>query len=349
MSYKKILVIKTHAIGDLLMAECGIRELKRNFPDSEVTLLVGKWSSTIVENNPYIDKKIIVDDKIFFKKRIISLISLILKLRKEKFDLSVIYHSSIIIHFLAYLSNIKHRIGFSRKKKSRFLTSSYNEIGDLDYYYPKNFVKILSLVGINSEDYSLDVFPSIENGESVTDLLKTKNIDTSKKMIVIAPGGSNNPKEKVSARVWPSNKYVELLELIHSYNPEIEIVLTGAKSDLEVTEEILNYCSYVKTVCGETSLLETVALIKMSQLLICNDSSLLHVAIAQDIPVSCVFGPTSAKSRIPQDKIKYSTQSDVDCGPCYEYGFFPGCKSNFKCMNGTSSNVVFNKIKSLLK
>lgn len=348
---KKILIIKTHAIGDLLMSSCGIRETKQAYPRSEITVMTGKWSAPIIENNPHIDKTLIFDDRILFKKKIFALFSLIFKIRKEKFDIAFIYHPNPLIHLLfAYLTGIKERYGF-RRTSSRFLTGYIIEQGDNNYYYPQNFVNLLQAANIAPpENYKLDIFPQEKHHQEVTSLFDNSQIVSSDRIVVIAPGGSHNSKEKVSARVWPWEKYCDLINLLHEYNPSLQIVLTGGPTDNQTAEQIIEKLSIpIHNFCGKTSLLGTAVLIEKSKLLICNDSSLLHVALAQDTAVSCIFGPTAIETRIPENKKEYSVQSTTSCSPCYRYGGFPGCNINIACMENISADIVFNKVKPLLK
>ncbi len=346
---QKILIIKTHAIGDLLMSSCGIRETKKAFPESEITLLTGKWSVSIVENNPFIDKRITFDDSILFQKKIFSLLKLILEIRKERFDMAFIYHQSPLIHLLAYFGGVKNRYGFYRSN-SRFLTGFIEEKGSNHYYYPKNFVNLLEASGVTpTEDYSLDVFPRDSDRKKIEELFIEENIVLSKKLILIAPGGSHNSKEKVSARVWPLEKYVDLIALINKENPVAQIVITGGPTDKETAEAIIAKSSVpIFNICGKSSLLGSAVVIEKSALLICNDSSLLHVALAQGTPVSCIFGPTAIETRVPANKKQYCVQSKTECSPCYQFGGFPGCDIDIACMHSITPQDTFNKIKPLL-
>src|SRR5690606_41125943 len=57
----RILIIKTHAIGDLLMTTPAIRDIRGAHPQAHITLLVGKWSSPAIRWNPHIDERIEVE------------------------------------------------------------------------------------------------------------------------------------------------------------------------------------------------------------------------------------------------------------------------------------------------
>ena len=66
----RILIIKTHAIGDLLLTTPAIRDLRSAFPSAHITLLVGSWSASVVRGNPALDEIIEVEDSVFLNKKI---------------------------------------------------------------------------------------------------------------------------------------------------------------------------------------------------------------------------------------------------------------------------------------
>ena len=67
---QNILIIKTHAIGDVLLVTPSIRYVREKFSKAKISLLVGNWSKEVIEGNPFIDKLISFDDSILLKKRL---------------------------------------------------------------------------------------------------------------------------------------------------------------------------------------------------------------------------------------------------------------------------------------
>jgi heptosyltransferase-2 len=168
----KILIIKTHAIGDVLMTTPALRSLRTSFPRAEISVLVGNWSAPILKNNSYITRLIEFEDDIVHKKKIINLIKIVLILRSYKFDTAIIFHPSPFIHLIAMCAGIKKRYGLCRHGKSFFLTSSIEENGSYDFYYPQNFLNVLVKIGIKSKDTKMNVFSTPGDFNSV------KEIDT---------------------------------------------------------------------------------------------------------------------------------------------------------------------------
>ena len=58
---KRILIVRTDRVGDVVMITAIPREIKKAFPDTYVATLTQPNTARILENNPYIDE-IITDD-----------------------------------------------------------------------------------------------------------------------------------------------------------------------------------------------------------------------------------------------------------------------------------------------
>jgi|WetSurMetagenome_2_1015567.scaffolds.fasta_scaffold122133_2 heptosyltransferase II len=350
-----VLVIKTHAIGDVIMTTPAIRALRKAFPKAEISVLIGKWSSPVLKNNPYINHCIEFDDSIVHKKRIIEILKLILKIRAMKFDTVIIFHPSLFIHLFAVLAGIKNRFGLSRNNKKFLLTESVEEIGAYDYYYPTNFLKLIHLLmsskhnDFNINELMMDVFTNPQDKISAEFLLQQHGIIDVNKLILIAPGGSANPKESISARVWPCEYFISLIQLISLEFKDYSIIISGNKKDGDIAKKIHDKITQVIDLSGKTNIYELIHIIGLSRIVICNDSAVLHMSIAQNRPTVGIFGPTSLKSRVPPSHWQNSLQSSGKCSPCYYFGQFRGCERNESCMRSILPEQVFQTVKNLIQ
>ncbi len=88
---RKILVIRFSSLGDLVLTTPIFRELKRFYPDAEITLLTSSGLGSVLDNNPQIDHVIMHSRK----ETRMQLKFLIQNLRKEKYDLIYDAHRSL--------------------------------------------------------------------------------------------------------------------------------------------------------------------------------------------------------------------------------------------------------------
>jgi heptosyltransferase-2 len=132
------------------------------------------------------------------------------------------------------------------------------------------------------------------------------------KIAVFCPGAEYGP-----AKRWPAAHFAALAKKLaeHGY----VIWLFGSPKDHAVAEEISQLApGLCRNLCGATSLAQAVDLLAMTELVVCNDSGLMHVAAALDRPIVALYGSSSPGFTPP-----LSDQADIlslklDCSPCFK-------------------------------
>lgn len=341
---QKILIIKTHAIGDVLMATPAFRALRDLYPQAHLTLMVGQWSYPVVRYNPHINDFILFEESIFFKKRFRSLIALVKRIRSQSFDRVVILHPSPVLHFFAWLCGIPNRVGLQRAKKSRFLTLAHWENSEPDFYYPQNFIRLIQQLGPCSDSVALEAYFSEVESKAVQVRALQEGLSLQKPILLVAPGGARNPKESVLAKLWPASYYTQFIHLALKRFPHLQVVLTGGPGDQSVCDQIQQSNPQVFNWCAQTSLEELLALVDQASWVLCNDSSMLHMAVARSRPVFCIFGPTNPRNLAPELPHVHVLRSGVSCSPCFQYSIFPGCAHQLQCMYQLTPEKVWQTL-----
>ena len=96
---KSFFIIRNNDIGDLLIITPLFESIKKNFPDSRITVGIGKWNSDVIKNNPFIDNVIYLSapwhNKYLKNQSIISAIQYcffskeVKEIRNQKFDIGI--------------------------------------------------------------------------------------------------------------------------------------------------------------------------------------------------------------------------------------------------------------------
>jgi heptosyltransferase-2 len=344
----RILIIKTHAIGDLLMATPAIRDLRAAHPSAHIALLVGKWSAPAIRNNPHLDAIIEFDDRVLLRGDPIGILRLLAKVRGGRFDAAVIFHPSPYVHLFALLAGIPVRYGLKHGKRAPFLTAGVVEDLGEDAYYPVNFQRVAALAGAVPGPVDLEVHADAAAERAAGGVLSGAGIFPGDDFVLVAPGGGRNSKEDVAARRWPADRFAALLGAVRRDYPGLKIALTGTSSDARETGVVLGAVPGAADLTGKTSLPELYAVARRARAVICNDSSLLHIAVACRRPVVAPFGPTGLRQRLPQWAIPFSLQSGIPCSPCYVGGRFPGCPIGFQCMRETGVDAMLGRLRRAL-
>ena len=130
---------------------------------------------------------------------------------------------------------------------------------------------------------------------------------------VICPGAEFGP-----AKQWPEAHYAEVAR--HLAKQGRQVWLMGSPKDRPVCDAIAGLAGHpeVRSVAGETSLLEAVDLMSMARVAISNDSGLMHVAAALGVRVVAIYGSTSPDFTPPLHDDAVIVRLGLDCSPCFE-------------------------------
>ena len=298
----KFLIIRIGAIGDVIMTTPMVKAIKKKYPRSEISYLVGKWSMEVLENNPYIDWIIKVNEEWFLKKQFNHLKFLIQDLRKQRFDYGIALDKSWSFNLFLLLCGIKHRYGFSREHhliNKIILTKQVLFSGKKKEYEYYNDLLYTSL-GLNYKYSDMALYPTKKEKSSVDKYMEEYNW----KFVGIAPGGAVNPGQKALQKRWPKKYYSELIN--HSLLEGKKVFIIGGDGDRHYNRFPEFECNKnYYNLTGAFNLRQTYYLLKKyCNIFICNDSGPMHLAAAAKVKhIITLFGPTPPERFAPQNAI----------------------------------------------
>ncbi len=312
---KRILVIQTAFLGDVILATPVLGELKRLFPDVELDMLVKKGNESLLLNNPHLNELFVLNKSEGKWKAIFGLIK---EFRHNQYDLVINLHRFGSSGLITALSKGKKRYGF-RKNPFSFLYSKRfdHNIGDGTHEVERN-LSVIAEFGAKKM-VRPELFPSQKDLEKIQPYLEEN-------YYCIAP-----------ASVWftkqlPAEKWIELS---NRFEPEAKVYVLGAPSDTELGDSIIEKSTHpnMENLAGKLSLLQSAALMKSAKRSFVNDSGPLHLASSMNANVTAFFcstvpdfgfGPLSDDSNILQVE-------GLDCRPCGIHGHKACPKGHFKC------------------
>ena len=111
---KRILIVRTDRLGDVILSTPVITNLRQAFPEAHLAFMCRPYTREAVEGNPYLDE-VIVYDKYHRHKSIIKTILFANSLAKKNFDWAIILHPTNRAHIITFFAGIPMRIGWNRK------------------------------------------------------------------------------------------------------------------------------------------------------------------------------------------------------------------------------------------
>jgi heptosyltransferase-2 len=133
---------------------------------------------------------------------------------------------------------------------------------------------------------------------------------------VLCPGAEYGPSKR-----WPTEHFAELAQKLIAQNPSNQIILLGSKSDNSLAKEVITQAKnadHIHNWCGHTSLDEAIALIGMSKAIVSNDSGLMHIAAALQIPQVAIFGSSDPAHTPPLSDKAEVIWLNMPCSPCHK-------------------------------
>jgi lipopolysaccharide heptosyltransferase II len=337
LDVKKILILRLSSIGDILLTTAFIRQVRNKYPTARITYIVKKEFQSLLSYNPHINKIIAFDPA----TKMSGLKDLNRLIQKENYDLIFDLHNNLRTNRL--LAGLKSRNIFKIKKSKIkraalvFLkVNLYKTIKSI----PERYLEVGKKFGIQDDGQGLELFLSTNNAEDNLEILEIYDLIPGQ-FICIGPGAAHFTK------MWPVENYQKLIKKICE-ETNYKIIILGSPQEKGLIKGI-EHLKNVVELSGQLSLLESASIIKASAGLISNDSGLMHMAVALKKPVVSIFGSTVKElGFFPYRADATIIEHDLWCRPCSHVGRNKCPLGHFKCMRLTSTERVFEKVKTKL-
>ncbi len=327
-------------VGDLVMATPILSELRRHFPDAEITAMCFERVAPLLEHDRDIDNLFTFSRPTIWMKRD-QRRNLIATLRAREYDLALLLTNSFSSAFWFWVSRIPQRIGFRADRRSLLLTRSIDPPKEIETQHQVETNKsLLPLLGIASSSSSPRLHLTPEERTLSRERLTQLGIPPDAPVIAINPGAAYG-----SAKCWLPERFQEVTKALLE-DPRLCVLYFGDASQLSLVRQITApFSSRVFSLAGSTTLRELTALISEVDLLLTNDSGPMHIAAALGTPLLSLFGSTSPIKTGPYGQPALSVlQKKVACAPCY----LRECPTDFRCMKRISASEVHERLLSLL-
>jgi heptosyltransferase II len=337
---RRILIRGTNWVGDAIMTTPAIAGIRAVFPRSYITILVVPWVADVFAFSPHIDE-VIQYRKDGRHKRLKGKFTLINELKNMKFDLALLLQNAFEAAFITWCAGIPHRAGYDTDGRRLLLTHpvkmkrEYKHIHETQYY-----LTMLRCLG-----FEVDDLPLCFNvpGEFLKHVRQTiAEVGPSEgPLIIIAPGATYG-----SAKMWGAQRYGQLArKLVHETGSRL--VILGSSKEHAIGDAIISETGSIshRNLCGATDLMGAAAWIQEADLIISNDSGLMHVAASLQKPQVAIFGPTNSITTGPKNPRARLIGHEISCSPCLR----TTCPTDHRCMSQISVEEVFTVALSVMK
>jgi ADP-heptose:LPS heptosyltransferase len=331
-SLKKILIIRFSSIGDIVLTSPVVRCLRQRFPEAEIHYCTKKQYVVVLEANPYINKIICIGQ---------SLQSLARELREQRYDFVVDLHKSlrsvILRRMLARPSAAFPKLNFEKWLLVNLKINRLSGRHIVDRYF-----EAVKPLGVSNDGEGLDYFIPEKDTYDASWLPESHRGG----FVGFVTGGRH------ATKIFPPQKILEVCEKL-----KLPIVLLGGKEDFEKVEFVEKALpEKVINACGKFSLHQSAALVKRAELIITNDTGLMHFSAAFRKKIIVLWGNTVPEfgmypylSDRFKNNVVFFENKNLSCRPCSKIGY-PRCpKVHFDCMNTLDAGAIAAAAHQLLQ
>ncbi|OUI78967.1 heptosyltransferase [Commensalibacter intestini] len=296
---KNILFITSTRLGDAVISTGILNHLLQTYPTAEFTIACGSVASGIFERMPRC-KQVLIMEK---QRYDLHWFTLWKQCVLQSWDLIVDLRGSAISYVLWAKKRVVIRGGRIKEKRVEYLARAF-------HLQPAP----LPVMWIDQEDRAL------------AECYLPNNT-----YIALAPTAN------WAGKVWDVNRFIKLAHRIQTLlpNSQFAVFYGPGQQEYEMASPLLNADLPIIDVGGNFTLAQVAAMFSQCKAFVGNDSGLMHLAAACEIPVLGLFGPSQVSEYAPVGKKATAVVADGEKGKA--------------SMNALSVDKVFVVFKTLFE
>ncbi len=347
MVLKKILVLRFSAMGDVVLLVPVLRALVAEHPGVEVTVVTRPKFAAFFSNIERVSVfEADVDHKFkgFFGVRQLFR-ALILK---QNFDVVIDLHDhirTVVLRNLFKLFGIRVVVFTKGRKEKKAFSRKENKITHKLPHtverYRAAFEKAGFAFKLGQPPY---LIPTDESKKIIEAWFVKKELTKNEKWIGLAPFAMHKSK------IWPVANYPTVLNaIIQKTNAKI-FLFGGGDEEIQYFEDLqLLFPNNCVMVAGRLKMPQEIALMTHLDLMVCADSSNMHLASLTGTPTLSIWGGTHpdvgfGPFGVNQNNMLQISRDELPCRPCSVYGKETCYRGDFACMNNISPERVTEEI-----
>ena len=339
----QILIRCPNWLGDAIAATAAIRCMRKNYPEAHMTLLLSSYVRPAVAHAPWFDEVVEFDRDRGMLGETLH-VARILR-QRPRADLALLLTHSFSSALVVRLGGAKRRVGHARGGRSWLLSDpapwscgnrDVERVSKVDLY--SSLLEYLGCEG--AQDQRPELFTSPEDERRCDQLLEQHGRDASRPLLAIVPGAAYG-----ASKLWEPARFAAVADTLAARRNLQAVILVGP-GEYTIGHEI-RYNMKQEAILlpqNQSSFDVLKAVVRRSALMVCNDTGPRHAAIAYNVPVVVLMGPTDPSVTHSDYERTAIIRQDVPCGPCY----LRACPTDHRCMRLITPETVVAASEDLL-
>jgi heptosyltransferase-2 len=330
----RILIVAPNWIGDTLLAQPLLTRLQRKLPGIAIDVIAPSWTAPVLRRMPEVDEVIETpfrhgDLNLSLRWRLGR------SLRERRYLQAIVLPNSFKSALIPFFADIPLRAGFTGELRFGLL----NIIHKLDRRaLPLMAERYAQLAEKPGEAVARPLAKPRLSSDPANLLIAISRhgLDRSRPVIVFCTGAEYGP-----AKRWPATHFAELARRLGARGARVWMI--GSENDRVLGEQIaMDSEGAALNLCGKTDLASAIDLMSLAEVVVSNDTGLMHVAAALERPLIALYGSSSPEHTPPlSDSARILRLEGLACSPCYKRECPLG---HFRCMNELTPELVMAQI-----
>jgi len=331
----RILIVAPNWIGDVLLAQPLLARLHAKLPGLALDAVAPEWSAPVLRRMPEIDA-VIDTTLVHGALQLGARWRLARALRTRRYDQAIVLPNSWKAALVPYLARIPRRVGFVGESRYGLL----NVLHRLDEQaLPLMAERYAQLAERPGEAVHRPLaLPRLEVDEAnLAITIARLGLDRSRPIVAFCVGAEFGP-----AKRWPARHFAALARALATRGRKVWLI--GSPAERAIGAEIARLADGAALdLCGRTDLAAAIDLLSLAEVVVSNDSGLMHIAAALGRPLVALYGSSSPAHTPPLAPARLVSLR-VECSPCYQRECPLG---HFKCMNDLAPERVLAEIREV--
>ena len=333
---ERILVVMPNWFGETLFATPMLRALRSARPHAFIAALGVPRAAEVLNGNPCLDL-FLPFETAGFGLRMLS------RLRRLRCGVALILRRSLTRTALLRAAGIPRRIGFTNRKSGWLLTDGVRP-SDGSLHKAQTYVALLAPLGIPPDGAArpYEYHPTQEERSDAAVIFGAHGVARDQPIAILHPGANWFHKR------WPAERFAQVADQLARVK-RCRIVLTGSPEDRPLAQVIeQGMTAQPVNLAGRTTVRQLAACLELADVVVSNDTGVLHLACALGRSVVALYGPTSPVITGPLGDSSRTVVIHRD-GCCPSIPCFNPDHPGFAGMSAISVEEVYQAVSQLLR